>query len=307
MKLNSILLGLVLTSRTAVAFSPSSQRSIVHQSTRLFSSSSQTEETIQNAFDEHQKNAPRPGMTEDVRSLVQYNHGFSVLSTNSKKMDGYPNGSVAQFAVDEEGSPIFFFSSLAQHTQDLLADPRCSVTIASKDFKGMSDGRVNLVGQAKVVPEDEIESLKEIFKKKHPDVFWMDFMDFSWFRMEIEDVYSVGGFGRIGHVNVDEYRAAKPDPIMAFGGHIANHMNEDHMDSTIAMIESQVPGLKATDAQIASVDSLGMFVKVTRTPEGSEEEQKFNMRLPFPREAKDRKDVKNVIVEMTRAAAGASQ
>jgi len=49
-----------------------------------------------------------------------------------------------------------------------------------------------------------------------------------------------------------------------------------------------------------------MFVKVTRSPAEMEgAQQTFKMRLPFPREAKDRKDVKNVIVEMTRAAAPA--
>ena len=36
------------------------------------------------AFMEHQQNAPKIGFPTDVRSLVQYNHGFAVMSTNSK-------------------------------------------------------------------------------------------------------------------------------------------------------------------------------------------------------------------------------
>lgn len=37
------------------------------------------------AYMEHQQNAPKIGYPTDVRSLVQYNHGFAVMSTNSKR------------------------------------------------------------------------------------------------------------------------------------------------------------------------------------------------------------------------------
>ena len=37
------------------------------------------------AYMEHQQNAPKIGFPTDVRSLVQYNHGFAVMSTNSKR------------------------------------------------------------------------------------------------------------------------------------------------------------------------------------------------------------------------------
>ena len=36
------------------------------------------------AFIGHQQNVPKIGFAADVRSLVQYNHGFAVMSTNSK-------------------------------------------------------------------------------------------------------------------------------------------------------------------------------------------------------------------------------
>lgn len=35
-------------------------------------------------FMEHQNSVPKIGFPVDVRSLVQYNHGFAVISTNSK-------------------------------------------------------------------------------------------------------------------------------------------------------------------------------------------------------------------------------
>lgn len=120
---------------------------------------------------------------------------------------------------------------------------------------------------------------------------------------EITDIRFVGGFARAGSITPDEYKNAKPDPIAGVGSFIAAHMNDDHMDSTIAMVAHAIPGLDVEEAVITSVDSLGMYVKCTRTPRASTQPQQFKIRLPFPRKAEDRKEVKDIIVEMTRAAA----
>lgn len=263
------------------------------------------------AYMEHQQNVPKPGFPTDVRSLVQYNHGFAVMSTNSKANPGFPGGSVVGFAPDEEGRPLFVFSGMSSHTQDILADPRCSLTVAAKEFKGAADGRVNLMGTCeRVKDEEEIKKCKETYLAKHPGAFWVEFGDFFWYRMEVEAVRFVGGFARAGSITSEEYKEAKPDPIMAFGGHVAQHMNDDHMDSTIAMVEHYIPGLKGDNyvqaAEITSVDSLGMYVKITRDPENNDQlpgqPQQFKLRLPFPRPVTERKDVKTVIVEMTQAS-----
>lgn len=122
----------------------------------------------------------------------------------------------------------------------------------------------------------------------------------------------MGGFARAGSVTAKEYTAATPDPIAQFSAHIANHMNEDHMDATIAMIHANIPGMERdpenpiTEAIITSVDSLGMYVKVTREKAVQYLPQQFKLRLPFPRPAQDRKDVKLLIMELTNAAAAAA-
>lgn len=160
---------------------------------------------------------------------------------------------------------------------------------------------------AKKLPRDEIEAAKATYRKKHPGAFWIDFGDFNWFRMEIQDIRFVGGFARAGSITPEEYTNAKPDPISEFGAAIASHMNEDHQSATIAMISHYIPGMDVTEAIITSVDALGMYVKVKRTPRASDQPQQFKLRLPFPSPAVDRKDVKNLIVQMTQeAAAGAA-
>lgn len=268
------------------------------------------------AYMEHQQNVPKPGFPTDVRSLVQYNHGFAVMSTNSKSNPGFPGGSVVGFAPDEKGRPLFVFSGMSSHTQDILADPKCSLTVAAKEFKGAADGRVNLMGTCKRVKDkDEISKLRDVYLAKHPGAFWVDFGDFFWYRMEVEHVRFVGGFARAGSVTAEEYTQAEPDPIMAFGGHVAQHMNDDHMESTIAMVEHYIPGLAGDnyvqEAVITSVDSLGMYVKITRDPENEDrlpgQPKQFKLRLPFPRSVTERKDVKTVIVEMTQASSPARE
>ena len=76
------------------------------------------------------------------------------------------------------------------------------------------------------------------------------------------------------------------------------HMNADHAESTVAMCMHYI-GLDQLDAaQLVQMDRLGLTVQCERLG------QTFKMRLPFPRAAEDRKDVKTLIVEMTKAAMG---
>ena len=113
------------------------------------------------------------------------------------------------------------------------------------------------------------------------------------------------------HVTPEEYKEAKPDPIMAFGSHIAQHMNEDHMSATIAIAEAAVPGLAGDnyvkEAMISRVDSLGMDIKITRDKDNNErlpgQPEQFKIRVGFPSRIEDRAGVKVAIMEMTNAAA----
>jgi putative heme iron utilization protein len=118
--------------------------------------------------------------------------------------------------------------------------------------------------------------------------------------MQLKRAHYVLGFARAGGLSAEEYLSTVPDPVMAYGSHVAKHMNDDHMESTVAMVEHYVGLSNVKQATITAVDSLGMFVRVAR-----EGEQPFKLRLPFPRKVEDRKDLKGIIVEMTRASAGA--
>ncbi|GKY98225.1 hypothetical protein MPSEU_000780200 [Mayamaea pseudoterrestris] len=268
---------------------------------------------LQAAYQTHQQNAPRLSHAQEVRSLVAYNHGFAVLSTFSKHHSDFPAGGVVAFAPDEQGRPIMVLSNLSTHKQDLKVNSKCSLTVATKEFKGLADARVNLMGTCHVLERETPEhaQAKEFFLAKHPDSFWIEFGDFDVMRMDVEHVRFVGGFARVGSISAADYAKTQPDSIAAFGGHVAKHMNDDHMEATIAMVQANIPGMKdpnnkVTSAVITSVDSLGMYVKVTRESGSELGPQTFKARLPFPRQAKDRGDVKGLIVEMTQASAPAA-
>jgi len=62
-------------------------------------------------------------------------------------------------------------------------------------------------------------------------VHWVEFEDFSFWRLDLADVYFVGGFGAMGWVEVGDYEAARPDPLADAATGIIEHMNRDHGDA----------------------------------------------------------------------------
>jgi hypothetical protein len=62
---------------------------------------------------------------------------YGLLSTVSAKGDsqGFPSGSVVEFAVDGSGQPLLSLSTLSSHTRDLQTDGRCSLTVMTPGFK----------------------------------------------------------------------------------------------------------------------------------------------------------------------------
>ncbi len=152
-----------------------------------------------------------PERAQKARELMQA-RGFGVLSTNSKRLDGYPFGSTVNFAVDAAGRPLFYFSTLAVHTKNLAEDARASLTVYAEGAEQdpLSSARMNVMGEVREVPEEEAEAAKEAYFARHPEAApYMDFADFSVYRMNVVDVYFVGGFGAMGWVSPQDYLAAE--------------------------------------------------------------------------------------------------
>lgn len=245
----------------------------------------------------HQEKAARLPPIEEVRTVLDHSLR-GMLSTFSQKHEGYPSGSMVDFACDAYGSPILAVSSLAVHTKDLLANPKCSLLVA-KDPEDRTDLIITLHGDAISVSEKDREAIRTAYLARHPNAFWVDFSDFQFLRIEPQVVRYVAGVATAslgsGEFTKEEYRAAEVDPIYQFSKPIASHMNRDHAEDTKLIVQHST-SISVDFAQMLDVDSLGFYVKA-----GCKGDT-FKLRIPFPRRAADRKDVKTLIVEMLQAA-----
>jgi heme iron utilization protein len=240
---------------------------------------------------------PEPTHAERVRTLLSL---FSVatLSSLSRKHPGFPFGSLMPFALDSAGRPIFLISNMAMHTQNLKEDSRCSLFVvqAGADDDPLGAARVTLVGRAAPVPEEEIATVREQYLARHENSrYWVDFSDFSFFRLQPVDLYYVGGFGVMGWVQAEDYEHAAPDPLANAAPGILAHMNADHVDAMILLAKSHA-GIEATEASLTSVDRLGFSLKL-KTKDGVK-----STRINFLREVATPQDTRSVLVEMVRQA-----
>jgi hypothetical protein len=240
---------------------------------------------------------PEPTHAERTRTLL-YLNSLATLSTLSRKQPGFPFGSLMPYALDTTGRPIFLISNMAMHTQNLKADPRASlfVTQPAADGDPLGAARATLIGNITQVPEEDKSSVRELYLARHENSkYWVDFADFSFFRMDVIDLYYVGGFGVMGWVQSPDYAHAHPDPLADSASAILEHMNADHTDAMIllARIHSSI---ESTEATMTAVDRLGFHLRL-KTAEGFK-----GTRIAFPHEVTNPTETRTALVEMVKAA-----
>jgi putative heme iron utilization protein len=252
-------------------------------------------------------NVPEPSLAERARTLAAIGL-IGSLSTHSRKLAGFPFGSMMPFAVDQLGRPVFFISSMAMHTQNLLLDGRASLLITQPDVSGdpLGSARLTLVGTAKVASPDEV---RDLYLSRYENArYWQDYTDFAYYRLGVEGVYFIGGFGVMGWVSVEDYASATPDPLAAVAPGIIQHMNADHGDALRRIARHDIarepdsagPHEAAAavldEATITAVDRLGFYVRLKTG------DRVHGRRIAFPREVKDSNEARAVFIEMVRAS-----
>jgi heme iron utilization protein len=240
---------------------------------------------------------PEPSFSERARTLV-YLGRIGSLSTLSRKQSGFPFGSVMPYALDASGRPIFLISTMAMHTQNLQADPRASLLVTQADASGdpLGASRVTIIGNVLTIPEADVPEARRLYLERYANSkYWVDFEDFSFYRMDVLDVYYVGGFGVMGWVQASDYDRAEPDPLADAAAGIIEHMNADHKDALILLARA-FAAVESEEAAMTSVDRLGFHVRL-KTPEGMR-----GIRIAFLREARTATETRKVLVEMTQQA-----
>ncbi len=111
-------------------------------------------------------------------------------------VSGAPLTTLVGVASDACGAPIFLMSTLAQHTRRLAADPRASLLLAGAPERGdpLNHPRITLNGRIAPTtgPRVRVRYLQRNPKAK----LYVDFADFSFFRLTPNSVHFNGGFGR---------------------------------------------------------------------------------------------------------------
>lgn len=239
--------------------------------------------------------APEPSHAERVKTLLVTERVGS-LATQSAKHAGFPFASVMPFALIDDAAPLFLISAMAIHTQNVLADPRASLLVmqSGADSDPLGSPRATLLGN--VTRIESSDAIRNAYLERHPTArYWIDFSDFSFFRLDVSELYFVGGFGVMGWVDAVDYRAAEPDPLVDSAAAILEHMNADHGDA-LRLIAKRFASLDAEEATMVSCDRLGFVIRA-RTAAGMK-----GARIAFPEPVRNRDDARRALVAMTREA-----
>ena len=237
---------------------------------------------------------PEPSLAERARTLAALGR-IGSLSTHSRKFAGFPFGSMMPFAIDDHGRPVFFISTMAMHTQNLLQDPRSSLLITQPDVSGdpLGAARLTLVGTAAEAPKEEV---RDLYLARYENArYWQDYTDFAYYRLEVSGVYFIGGFGVMGWVSADDYRQARPDPLWEAAPGILRHMNADHA-AALCLIARHFAGEAADEASMTAVDRLGFHLRIKTG------EKVLGRRVGFLREVTSSDEARAVLVEMVKQA-----
>lgn len=134
-----------------------------------------------------------------ARSLID-NARFGALGVRDPET-GAPMVSRIAVATSPEGAPLTLISDLSHHTKALKADPVCSLLVGEPGEKGdpLTHPRITLQCRARFVRhgDERHAALRAHYLAQHPkSALYIDFADFSFALLTVEDAHLNGGFGK---------------------------------------------------------------------------------------------------------------
>lgn len=214
-----------------------------------------------------------------------------VLSTHSRRFEGYPFGSVAPFVLDHDGHPLILISTIAEHTKNIQQNPHVSLIAFDPASPDMQAGaRLTLLGEA-VLADKQDGALRARYLRYFPQAAqYFDMHDFLFHRIEITQARYIGGFGNIHWIPGDELRAA-PNQLAAQEAGIVAHMNEDHTDSLQAYCR-HLHAMDANSVEMVGIDTDGFDLRADGNM----------LRCDFETPISDAQSARAALVALSRAA-----
>jgi heme oxygenase (biliverdin-IX-beta and delta-forming) len=237
-------------------------------------------------------------LTEDfnpsraVKSLLRRSRqgALATLMTGS----GDPYCSLVNVASFSDGSPILLISRLAIHTRNLLADARVSLMLDERvEGDPLEGARIMLSGHAEEVISDQ-EIVRRRYLNAHPtaDVF-VDFKDFSFFRIRSTGTHLVAGFGRILDLKPEQFLTEISDAgaLLEAEQSAVEHMNTDHRDA-LGLYATKLLGASSDDWRCSGIDPEGIDLQAANK----------TLRLDFPERVTSAGDLRKMLVRLTEQA-----
>ena len=175
--------------------------------------------------------------------------------------EGGPYASLVTVATLPDGSPVLPLSTLAVHTQHLMADPRCSLLLDS-DGKGdpLTHPRLTVTAMAVKATAEERAAWRSRFLRRHPKAeLYVDFGDFSFWRLDLSAARVIGGFGRIDMLEASDIITdmSGADALVDAEDRSVDHMNADHRDA-LKLYATALRGAPDGDWRVVGIDPEGM-------------------------------------------------
>jgi putative heme iron utilization protein len=177
------------------------------------------------------------------------------------------------------------------------ADPRCSLLLASIG-KGdpLAHPRLTLQAMAeRLDPDtDEAKSIRRRYLLQHPKAeLYVDFPDFSFWRLKVASGSLNGGFGRAYRMTAEDLLTDMSEffDFYEFEAEAVGHMNAEHKDA-VALYATQLCGAREGAWHLIGIDPEGIQMAL-----GDE-----ILRLTFPRGLTGPHEVRPMLIRLANEA-----
>ncbi|MBV8924142.1 MAG: DUF2470 domain-containing protein [Bradyrhizobium sp.] len=210
---------------------------------------------------------------------------------------GDPYCSLVNVASAPDGSPILLISRLAVHTKNLQADARASLMLDERAAGDPLEGaRIMMAGRAVEADGSERGVLRRRYLSAHPAAeAFVDFKDFSFFRIHPSGAHLVAGFGRIVDLTPEQFGAQLGDAaaLLEAEEEAVAHMNEDHRHA-MNLYATKLLGAAAADWRCTGCDPEGLDMQAAAA----------TLRLEFPARVTSPAELRKMLVKLAEEARG---
>jgi putative heme iron utilization protein len=208
---------------------------------------------------------------------------------------GDPYCSLVNVASDFDAAPILLISRLALHTRNILADSRVSLMLDERAAGDPLEGaRIMLAGRAEEAAGEPAEILRRRYLHAHPSAeVFVDFKDFSFFRIAPIGAHLVAGFGRIIDLEPTQFRTDLSDAegLLEAEQAAVEHMNDDHREA-MNLYATRLLGADSADWTCTGCDPDGMDLQAGT----------MTLRLDFPERVTNGTALRKMLVRLANEA-----